>query len=186
MSERESEKIPARTERYAAVMAEAARRAQARDEATDEKPLVTISDVFEAVCLVHPEAFSQLLGCCVTLPEIKRIDCGECPDGICHSSEVDRYLSPYGGVIAKMLSSFMFSYGDEETDGVSDIAKRIDLAVQSGKGYVRITAGKDANVRVSTLNGMQMAKEQMYEGDTRTITLPSGIYIINGMKIIVK
>ena len=87
---------------------------------------------------------------------------------------------------AKMLSSFMFSYGDEETDGVSDIAKRIDLAVQSGKGYVRITAGKDANVRVSTLNGMQMAKEQMYEGDTRTINLPSGIYIINGMKIIVK
>ena len=80
----------------------------------------------------------------------------------------------------------MFSYGDEETDGVSDIAKRIDLAVQSGKGYVRITAGKDANVRVSTLNGMQMAKEQMYEGDTRTINLPSGIYIINGMKIIVK
>ena len=87
---------------------------------------------------------------------------------------------------AKMLSSFMFSYGDEETDGVSDIAKRIDLAVQSGKGYVRITAGKDANVRVSTLNGMQMAKEQMYAGDTRTINLPSGIYIINGMKIIVK
>lgn len=87
---------------------------------------------------------------------------------------------------AKMLSSFMFSYGVEETDGVSDIAKRIDLAVQSGKGYVRITAGKDANVRVSTLNGMQMAKEQMYAGDTRTINLPSGIYIINGMKIIVK
>ena len=85
-----------------------------------------------------------------------------------------------------MLSAFMFSYGVEETDGVSDIAKRIDLAVQSGKGYVRITAGKDANVRVSTLNGMQMAKEQMYAGDTRTINLPSGIYIINGMKIIVK
>ena len=106
MAEREIEKVPARTERYAAVMAEAARRAQARDEATDEKPLVTISDVFEAVCLVHAEAFSQLLGCCVTLPEIKRIDGAECPDGICHSSEVDRYLSPYGGVIAKMLSSF--------------------------------------------------------------------------------
>ena len=105
MTEREIERIPARTERYAAVMAEAARRAQARGDAGEENPLVTISDIFEAVCFVHPEAFSQFLGSCVTLPAIKQIGGDECPDGICHSSEVDRYLSPYGGVIAKMLSS---------------------------------------------------------------------------------
>ena len=106
MAEREVEKIPARTERYAAVMTEAAKRAKARGANEAGELFVTISDVFEAVCLVHPEAFSQLLDCCVTLPEVKRIESDESLDGICYSSEVDRYLSPYGGVIQKMLSSF--------------------------------------------------------------------------------
>ena len=80
----------------------------------------------------------------------------------------------------------MFSYGDEEINGISENTKRIDFAVQSGKGYLQITAGKDANVRINSLNGMQVASEQMAAGDTRTINLASGVYIINGMKVIVK
>ena len=92
--------------------------------------------------------------------------------------------TPDGG--AKKLTAFLFSYGEEETNGISENTKCIDFAVQSGKGYVKITAGKDANVRINTLNGMQMAKEQISAGDTRTINLPSGIYIVNGKKVIVK
>ena len=90
------------------------------------------------------------------------------------------------GVGAKNLAAFMFSYGDEEINGISENTKRIDFAVQSGKGYLQITAGKDANVRINSLNGMQVASEQMAAGDTRTINLASGVYIINGMKVIVK
>ena len=106
MSGREIERIPPRTKRYAAVMAEAARRAHARAVAAKDDPLVTISDVFEAVCVVHPEAFGQLLGGGVPVPVVKPVDCGEPPKRILQSSEVDRYLSPYGGVIEKMLASF--------------------------------------------------------------------------------
>ena len=84
------------------------------------------------------------------------------------------------------LAAFMFSYGSEETDGISDIAKRIDFAVQSGKGYIQITSGKDSDVRIFTLNGMKIATEQMSAGDTRIVNLPSGVYIVNGMKVIVK
>ncbi len=84
------------------------------------------------------------------------------------------------------IAAFLFSYGSEETDGISDIAKRIDFAVQSGKGYIQITSGRDSDVRVFTLNGMQIAEEQMSAGDTRIINLPSGVYIVNGMKVIVK
>ena len=93
------------------------------------------------------------------------------------------YTVPTNG---SKLTAFMFSYGSEVTDGISDIAKRIDFAVQSGKGYLQITSGNDANVRINSLNGMQVATEQMSAGDTRTINLPSGIYIVNGMKVIVK
>ena len=106
MAERPFEKIPPRTERYAATMAEAERRAIARSRMEKSKPLVTITDVFEALCLIHPEAFSQLLGLDISLPEVKRLECEEGQKVVYHSSEVDRYLSPFGGVIEKMLSSY--------------------------------------------------------------------------------
>ncbi len=86
---------------------------------------------------------------------------------------------------ASKLAAFLVVFG-EETDGIKDLANRIDFAVQSGKGYVEITSGKDANVRITSLNGMQIAIEQMSSGETRTINLPSGVYIVNGMKVIVK
>ena len=107
MSDEKIEKIPERTERYAEIMAEAARRGweRVKDDA-DEVPLVTISDVFEAVCIVHPDAFGQLLGRSVPVPRLARAKCGNLPVEVYHSSEVDRYLSPYGGVIQRMLSSF--------------------------------------------------------------------------------
>jgi hypothetical protein len=84
------------------------------------------------------------------------------------------------------LAAFLVAFGEEETNGISENTKRIDFAVQSGKGYLQITSGNDANVRINSLNGMQVATEQMSAGDTRTINLPSGIYIVNGMKVIVK
>lgn len=105
MAERKIEEIPARTRRYAAVMAEAARRAQARDGVADKKPRVTITDVFEAVCVVHPESFGQLLGTAVPVPEVVPAKHVECVRHILQSSEVDRYLSPYGGVIEKVYAA---------------------------------------------------------------------------------
>ena len=106
MAERKIEKISPRSERYAAVMAEAERRATSRAKIEKCDPFVTISDVFEALCLIHPEAFSQLLGFDISLPEVKRLDSHPNSKCVCHSSEIDRYLSPYGGVIEKMLSSY--------------------------------------------------------------------------------
>ncbi len=97
MAERQIEKMPPRSKRYVAVMVEAARRAHSRAVAAKANPLVTIADVFEAVCVVHPEAFEQLLGGGVPVPDVKPTDCGEPPKRILQSSEVDRYLSPYGG-----------------------------------------------------------------------------------------
>lgn len=105
MPERTIEKIPARTKRYAAVMTEAARRAQARASAKKDEPLVTLLDVFESVCIVHPEAFGYLLGRKVTLPKVKPVESVETPSIIFYSSDVDRYLSPYGGIIAQMCES---------------------------------------------------------------------------------
>ena len=106
MTETKIDKIPPRTERYAAVMAEAANRARSGFVLDGGCPVINISDVFEALCIVHPEAFGQLLGRPVSVPKTHRAAPKEPTAACCHSSEVDRYLSPYGGIITKVLSSF--------------------------------------------------------------------------------
>ena len=124
MAEKQFVKIPDKTERYGMVMAEAAARAQARAEGSREKPLITLSDVFEAACLVQPDAFGYLLGRKISLPEVRWAEKGEGPPAVlCHSSEVDRYLSPYGGVISTMFESAGIEV--EELDSVHIVAALI-------------------------------------------------------------
>ena len=103
MAERVCEMIPPRTERYAEVMAEAAKRAMARANDTREKSaLVTMSDVFEALCLVHPKAFSKLLMQPIALPQVTQVEYVNRPMVTLHASEVDHYLSPYGDIIEQV------------------------------------------------------------------------------------
>lgn len=106
MAENEYEKIPPKTPRYAAVMEEAGKRAAARAASDGGEALVTMTDVFEALCLIHPESFSLLTDFAVTLPKVPPEECAARPPVVYHSPEVDRYLSPYGGVIKEVLSSF--------------------------------------------------------------------------------
>ena len=98
MSERQIDKIPARSERYAEVMAEAARLALARSGNDTEDATIMISDVFGALCLVHPESFAQLLGCSVALPKTNCKSVYRDPTDMFLSSEVDRYLARKFGI----------------------------------------------------------------------------------------
>lgn len=108
------------TPRYVEVMEYAQDLAKGRDEPNFDD-LVTVYDLLTAVCAVHPEAFSELLGQkCATFNYKDFIaeyygDVNECSGAELHvveqppvrySSEVDRYLSLYGGIMSKMLESF--------------------------------------------------------------------------------
>ncbi len=118
MAEEQTEKIRLRTERYAAVMSEAAKRAKARCTAKKGNVLITISDVFEALCLIHPESFSQILGRDIPLPAVSQITCPETKATANYSSEVDRYLSPFGGIIDQMMSSSSENSGEIPVDSL--------------------------------------------------------------------
>ena len=136
MAERQIDKIPVRTERYEAVIAEAIKRAMARAGNEDGDVLMTISDVFEALCVIHPESFSLLLGRSISLPEVARLESIECHKAVYHSSEVDRYLSPYGGVISKILSSvnaveFAVDVGTEDAGAVLDVGVGVRVVVDA-------------------------------------------------------
>ena len=61
-----------------------------------------------------------------------------------------------------------------------------DLAVRSGKGFIQMTSDKNQTVDIRTLNGTSYSMVNMNAGDSKTVNLPAGVYLVNNVKIIVK
>ena len=92
------------------------------------------------------------------------------------------------GVGAKMARfRIVFGENDEDdTTGISAVQKNSNLAVIPGDGYITIMAKADSNVAIHTVNGMAVEKCNLRAGETRTVAMPSGIYVINGVKMVVR
>lgn len=72
---------------------------------------------------------------------------------------------------------------------VTDIATESlpnNLAITSGHGFIMLTANEDVHVNVVSLNGFNVASFGMEAGDQNVIEIPSGIYLVNKTKVIVK
>lgn len=108
------------------------------------------------------------------------------------------YTYPFRGVykystsapLAKQMRSFDVIYGENPYIGIpTDIdsqKEQADLIVKTGKGEVTISATRSQDVNIHTINGMSTKRVDLNAGDTKTITLPAGAYVVNGVKIIVK
>ena len=96
----------------------------------------------------------------------------------------------YTGNIAyvNMLEGLNITYEPYDLTGIKDmaIAKKADLAVTSGKGYLQMSAVKDQTVRVLSTSGTVVSRVVLKAGDSKTIDLPAGVYVVNNVKIIVK
>ncbi len=92
------------------------------------------------------------------------------------------------GVGAKMARfRIVFGENDEDdTTGISAVQKNSNLAIIPGDGYITIMAKADSNVAIHTVNGMAVEKCNLRAGETRTVAMPSGIYVINGVKMVVR
>ncbi len=88
---------------------------------------------------------------------------------------------------SKMLYSFSASSdGSGEATGITELENRPDLAVSAGQGSITITSTKDRHINVIATNGMNAASVNVKAGDSTTVHVPAGLYIVNGVKIIVK
>ncbi|MBP5513201.1 MAG: hypothetical protein J6Y04_00250 [Bacteroidaceae bacterium] len=75
----------------------------------------------------------------------------------------------------------------DEPDAIRDLrVKEADLAVQADHGTLTIASKADNNVRVSGVNGISRYNFNMKAGDVKTVNVPAGVYIVNGVKILVK
>ncbi|MBP5311317.1 MAG: AAA family ATPase [Clostridia bacterium] len=105
MSNTESKKVYVKTESYSLVLNEAVCQAMAVSEKMINH-VVTPSDLFKALCVMEPGVFSELLGKEVIPPKVDGSEHCHNHFNLTFSPELDRYLSPYGGVMVKMLDKF--------------------------------------------------------------------------------
>lgn len=112
-----------------------------------------------------------------------------------------RYLMsyPFRGVYtytasagAKLMNGFFISYNlDEMEDAgfatrLEQLGKNADMMIRSGKGFITITATADQKFTIRSLNGMSYKNVSVSGGNTTTVNLPAGIYLVNNTKITVK
>ena len=92
------------------------------------------------------------------------------------------------GASAK-LSRFRIVFGENEnsgTTGINEVQKDADLAVIPGKGEITLMARADKDVTIHAVSGITVDKCNLRAGDTRTVAVPAGVYVINGVKMVVK
>ncbi len=93
---------------------------------------------------------------------------------------------------AKMMKGFVISYDldDMESMGIATkldkVGTKPDLMIRSDRGMLTITASRSQDVVIRSVNGMVVKNTNVEAGNTTTVALPAGIYIVNNAKIAVK
>jgi len=109
------------------------------------------------------------------------------------------YVYPFRGVYtyegnrfnAKSMRWFNICYDENptpqsETTAISNMPAWASLMIRTDKGSISLTAKKDQTVDILSVSGVKMERVQMASGDTKVVSLPAGVYVVNGTKIVVK
>lgn len=109
------------------------------------------------------------------------------------------YVYPFRGVYtyegnrfnAKSMRWFNICYDENplpqsETTAIQAMPDWADLMIRTDKGSISLTAKKDQTVDILSVSGVMMERVQMASGDTKVVSLPAGVYVVNGTKIVVK
>lgn len=97
------------------------------------------------------------------------------------------YLSSNGA--AKSVQSLAVTFGDGTATGIDDITTETAdkaLTVTTGVGTITVSANQPQNVRIVSTTGAAVDRLAVKAGETRTVNVPAGVYIVNNEKVIVK
>lgn len=94
------------------------------------------------------------------------------------------------GPASGMLPAFgvIFGDGEGETDptGIVNADEVPDLVISTETGMLTMASSISQEVDIRNLNGILVNRISIGAGETLSVTLPAGIYIVNGTKLIVK
>lgn len=114
------------------------------------------------------------------------------------------YIYPFRGVYtytrtqkpgttgnAKPMHSFDISFDEMPIAGIATWLDEVegtkpDLMIRSDRGKLTITASRSQDVVIRSVNGMVVKNTNVEAGNTTTVALPAGIYVVNNTKITVK
>jgi len=88
---------------------------------------------------------------------------------------------------AKAMDGFTVSFDDNWTTGISDVNSFVGsaLTLSAGQGTLTMTADSDQKATVVSASGLPAWKGTLRAGQTVTVSLPAGIYVVNGKKVII-
>ena len=89
---------------------------------------------------------------------------------------------------AKMMTGFHVSFDDDWTTGISDITADSDnsgLQLMASHGSLSMRASTQAAVTIISASGATLYRTSLNAGETKTVNLSAGIYIVNGKKVII-
>ena len=88
---------------------------------------------------------------------------------------------------AKAMDGFTVSFDDNWTTGISDVNSFVGsaLTLTAGQGTLTMTADSDQKAKVVSASGLPTWKGTLRAGQTVTVSLPAGIYVVNGKKVII-
>ena len=79
-----------------------------------------------------------------------------------------------------------FIEGENNTTGIVDIEKKNYSGIAAGDGTITITAGAAGTYRIFSAAGQNANNVVLKAGETRTVYVPAGVYLVNGVKVLVK
>lgn len=99
------------------------------------------------------------------------------------------YYSFNGGAGAKTMTAFDVCFGEKDNSitGIRDVeaGDRV-MTLNALRGALQVRANESTVVEIVAINGMTLNRLQMNAGETATVPLAAGVYVVNGKKIIVK
>jgi hypothetical protein len=76
---------------------------------------------------------------------------------------------------------------DENTTSIGNLpTQTTNLNVTTAQGVINIKAAADVTVTVNNISGQSIQRADIKSGESLNISVPSGIYIVNGVKVLVK
>lgn len=87
---------------------------------------------------------------------------------------------------AKKIAALGVNFDGGEVTGINEATTDGGIVVTTGKGTITVTALTDTDVAVYGLSGQCIDRRGMAAGENRTMATGSGLYLVNGQKVVVK
>jgi hypothetical protein len=98
----------------------------------------------------------------------------------------DANLTLYSKMIGFYVMYDLFSDNGGITTSLTETSKPRVMTITTSNGSMLITATENVPVNIKSVNGLSIDNFNMNAGEQRQVNVPSGIYIVNNTKILVK